>query len=184
MRLSPLVLIAACIGLVVPDLAAGARQGCGSRGGPGYRAPNGKCIGWAQLNKVCGNPPTTRCSYEGGAVVDQPETALGSRQPFQRGETIEPAPAPPTSNVLAARSDGVGCADQDVVRGVTLCPLEQGRDCDSERAALLAQGECFLVSTGTRATVEASSHSFEWLRVRIPGLEKPVWTDRALFLAR
>ena len=60
MRISPLVLIAACVGLVVPDLASCKRQGCGSRGGPGYRGPNGKCVGWAQLNKVCRNPPTTR----------------------------------------------------------------------------------------------------------------------------
>jgi hypothetical protein len=37
---------------------------CGERGGPGYRGPNGKCIGWDALARVCGNPPTTRCTAE------------------------------------------------------------------------------------------------------------------------
>jgi hypothetical protein len=39
---------------------------CGCRGGPGYRAPNGQCVGKAALYRVCGNPPTTKCTYEGG----------------------------------------------------------------------------------------------------------------------
>jgi len=39
-------------------------KGCGCRGGPGYRGPNGKCVGWDQLTRVCGNPPTTRCTKE------------------------------------------------------------------------------------------------------------------------
>jgi hypothetical protein len=37
---------------------------CGSRGGPGYRGPDGKCVGWANIGKVCGNPPTTNCTPE------------------------------------------------------------------------------------------------------------------------
>ena len=38
---------------------------CGCRGGPGYRAPNGRCVGWADIGRVCGSPPTTRCTPEG-----------------------------------------------------------------------------------------------------------------------
>ena len=41
-------------------------SGCGCRGGPGYRGPNGQCVGWANLNKVCGVPPTKNCTNEGG----------------------------------------------------------------------------------------------------------------------
>ena len=41
-----------------------ASAACGDRDGPGYRGPNGKCVGWAQLGKVCGSPPETRCSPE------------------------------------------------------------------------------------------------------------------------
>lgn len=37
---------------------------CGEKGGPGYRGPNGKCVGWAQIGRVCGTPPETRCTPE------------------------------------------------------------------------------------------------------------------------
>jgi hypothetical protein len=38
--------------------------GCGCKGGPGYRAPNGRCVGWADIDRTCGKPPTLRCSAE------------------------------------------------------------------------------------------------------------------------
>jgi len=38
-------------------------SGCGCKGGPGYRAPDGHCVGFKELDKVCGNPPT-RCTFE------------------------------------------------------------------------------------------------------------------------
>ena len=41
-----------------------ARHGCGSRGGPGYRGPDGKCVTRKRLFTVCGNPPTSRCKAE------------------------------------------------------------------------------------------------------------------------
>jgi hypothetical protein len=37
---------------------------CGDKGGPGYRAANGRCVGWSDIGKTCGNPPTTKCSPE------------------------------------------------------------------------------------------------------------------------
>src|SRR4051794_4019350 len=40
-------------------------SGCGCKGGPGYRGPDGKCVGWANIGKVCGSPPTTHCKAEG-----------------------------------------------------------------------------------------------------------------------
>lgn len=40
-------------------------RGCGCRGGPGWRGPNGRCVGYRALDRVCGVPPTTRCTYEG-----------------------------------------------------------------------------------------------------------------------
>ena len=39
-------------------------RGCGCKGGPGYRGPDGKCVGFRNLLKVCGNPPETRCVFE------------------------------------------------------------------------------------------------------------------------
>jgi len=39
-------------------------SGCGCKGGPGYRAPNGRCVGWVDIGRVCGSPPTLRCTPE------------------------------------------------------------------------------------------------------------------------
>ena len=33
-------------------------------GGPGYRGPDGRCVGWAALARVCGNPPSQKCTAE------------------------------------------------------------------------------------------------------------------------
>ena len=32
--------------------------------GPGYRGPDGECVGWKALDRICGKPPTTRCKAE------------------------------------------------------------------------------------------------------------------------
>jgi len=40
-------------------------SGCGCKGGPGYRGPNGRCVGWADIGRTCGSPPTLRCTPEG-----------------------------------------------------------------------------------------------------------------------
>ncbi|SIP99156.1 hypothetical protein SAMN05880582_101301 [Rhizobium sp. RU20A] len=39
-------------------------RGCGCKGGPGYRGPGGRCVGFKALDKVCGIPPETRCTFE------------------------------------------------------------------------------------------------------------------------
>jgi hypothetical protein len=65
-----LLTVAVVLALMAGDMARGA--GCGSRGGPGYRGPNGQCVGWANLNKVCGVPPTKNCTNEGGADLSAP----------------------------------------------------------------------------------------------------------------
>lgn len=60
-----------------------AASGCGSRGGPGYRGANGRCVGWDQLGRICGTPPTTRCTSE-SVAVGAPEHAAGQEK--LRGE--------------------------------------------------------------------------------------------------
>ena len=53
---------------------ASAQATCGTKGGPGYRGPDGKCVGWAAIGRVCGSPPTLRCTAEatyGGAEPKQ-----------------------------------------------------------------------------------------------------------------
>lgn len=79
------VLSFALASLVITEAAARCNW-CGCRGGPGYRAPNGKCVGHKALKRVCGDPPTLRCTYEGGgmglanmtekAIPDQPLSLL------------------------------------------------------------------------------------------------------------
>jgi hypothetical protein len=68
----------ACCALAVAASAL-ACSGCGCRGGPGYRGPDGRCVGWADLAKKCGSPPTKYCTGEGpnvsrfGAVEAPPQ---------------------------------------------------------------------------------------------------------------
>lgn len=38
---------------------------CGCKGGPGWRAPDGKCVGHRNITKLCGSPPSKRCKKEG-----------------------------------------------------------------------------------------------------------------------
>jgi hypothetical protein len=40
---------------------------------PGYRGPNGRCVGFANLKSVCGDPPETRCAREGVPKVEEPQ---------------------------------------------------------------------------------------------------------------
>ena len=48
-----------------PIAGAQACSGCGCRGGPGYRGPDGRCVGWSDIGRTCGDPPSTRCAPEG-----------------------------------------------------------------------------------------------------------------------
>jgi hypothetical protein len=60
-------LILAATALVCAIVAAAAEDrcsGCGCKGGPGYRAPNGRCVGWADVGRICGSPPTQRWTPE------------------------------------------------------------------------------------------------------------------------
>jgi len=56
-------------------------QTCGTRGGPGHRGPDGKCVGWAELGRKCGSPPSLRCTPE----LAQPEAPAAA----QRGRDIQ-----------------------------------------------------------------------------------------------
>jgi hypothetical protein len=47
--------------LLLPSVAFAA---CGEKGGSGYRAANGRCVGFDNLNRICGDPPTLRCKRE------------------------------------------------------------------------------------------------------------------------
>jgi hypothetical protein len=73
------MLIAALVALVAATSFAEAT--CGDSGGPGYRGPNNKCVGWEALGRVCGSPPTTRCAPE--------RTAPAAPEAAHKGDDIQ-----------------------------------------------------------------------------------------------
>lgn len=66
-------MLRASIAILLSFLAIqSAAAACGDRGGPGYRSAAGRCVGWADIGKTCGSPPSTNCTAEntaGGADV-------------------------------------------------------------------------------------------------------------------
>jgi hypothetical protein len=62
--MSPTRMAPSCIALAAWIIASPAHGACGDRGGPGYRGPSGRCVGWADIGRTCGSPPTTRCTAE------------------------------------------------------------------------------------------------------------------------
>jgi len=55
-------------------------QGCGCKGGPGWRDRNNHCVSPDQLKKVCGEPPSTNCTFEGATQVCPTESRSRGRR--------------------------------------------------------------------------------------------------------
>ena len=73
----PSVALAAC-----PERPA--CSGCGCQGGPGYRGPDHKCVGYRNLDKVCGSPPTLHCTFENASGTGRNhDCALGLEESGQ-----------------------------------------------------------------------------------------------------
>jgi hypothetical protein len=62
-----------------PPDGAQACSGCGCRGGPGYRGPNGRCVSWSDIGRTCGDPPSTRCLPEGPNAGAEEAAKLGAK---------------------------------------------------------------------------------------------------------
>ena len=62
-----------------PVAEAHACSGCGCRGGPGYRGPNGRCVGWSDIGRTCGDPPSTQCTPEGPNAGAEEAAKLGAK---------------------------------------------------------------------------------------------------------
>jgi len=167
--------------LSVPGIAHSA---CGERGGPAFRGPNKKCVGWAELDRVCGSPPTTRCTYEGGGVGDtgqeKGKAYLGGMLPGL-GFTFMP---PSNFHVRKIKTDGVACTTQlAIARVATACTSRvDGPHCKAQIEGALSSGECAKLLAGTEVAIEAGSHSFDWLRFRVQGRPQPLWSQRSLVL--
>ncbi|WP_377288447.1 hypothetical protein [Rhizobium sp. SG2393] len=82
-----LLFVMALCSLVLPDAGKvafaacpdrPACRGCGCKGGPGYRGPDGRCVGFKALDKVCGIPPETHCTFENApGAGENRDCALG-----------------------------------------------------------------------------------------------------------
>ena len=44
-------------------------KGCGCKGGPGWRGPEGTCIAQAKLAEICGSPPGAPCVKEAATRI-------------------------------------------------------------------------------------------------------------------
>ncbi len=93
--------------------SAFAYNGCGSHGGPGYRAPDGHCVSWANLKVVCGDPPGSPCTNERNATAQGPAIRIPP--------TLKPRPHRATASVIQ-RLDHAGAVG-DPFRGSEELPL-------------------------------------------------------------
>jgi hypothetical protein len=71
-----LVLALAWLALAAPPAIAPAFaqdacrcKGCGCKGGPGWRGPEGTCVSQARLGEICGSPPGAPCVNEAATRV-------------------------------------------------------------------------------------------------------------------
>jgi hypothetical protein len=81
--------------LALPLLSHEAQAACGDRGGPGYRAPNGRCVSWAEIGRVCGSPPSKNCVAE----LPTPDAEKAAREgadieSMRLGNKPKPSPNP------------------------------------------------------------------------------------------
>lgn len=44
-------------------------KGCGCRGGPGWRGPEGTCVSKAKLASICGSPAGAPCNHKAAEQV-------------------------------------------------------------------------------------------------------------------
>lgn len=58
-------------------------KGCGCKGGPGWRGPDGYCVSQAKLAEVCGSPAGTPCKQEAASRV-----CFGKQSALTGAETL------------------------------------------------------------------------------------------------
>src|SRR3974390_2197904 len=97
--------LSGCIAVLILLIAdSSAFAVCGERDGPGYRAADGHCVSWPELDRACGKPPTTKCSPEHVNVPTPAPLpipaleAIPARAPAPE-PTPEPVPTPAPSSL-------------------------------------------------------------------------------------
>jgi hypothetical protein len=63
-----------------PIAGAQACSGCGCRGGPGYRGPNGRCVGWSDSGGLAAIRPARDALRKGRMPALRKRRNLGPRR--------------------------------------------------------------------------------------------------------
>jgi hypothetical protein len=80
--------------------------GCGCAGGPGYRGPNGRCVGFRELERIGGGPPTERRTFENApGTGEHTECALRRRGNQTHHPIANPSGSGATSPLAPAKRD-------------------------------------------------------------------------------
>jgi hypothetical protein len=58
-------------------------KGCGCKGGPGWRGPEGTCVPEAKLAEICGTPADAPCKLEASPQVCFGKEAARSATPVE-----------------------------------------------------------------------------------------------------
>ena len=88
-------------------------------------------------------------------------------------------------NVRTIKRNGIACTSQTAVAEVASCIVtaeETKTDCRAKIDQALATQTCAHLKAGTQATIEAGSHSFDWVRFRVSGQTRALWAERRLVL--
>ena len=54
--------------------------------------------------------------------------------------------------------------------------------CVSDVETAVKAGECARAIKGTDTTIQAGSHSFDWVRIKLHGAKKEMWVERNVVL--
>lgn len=90
-RLMLILLAGLMLGLPEAATAAGCPErpqceGCGCKGGPGYRASDGKCVGFKNLEKRCGPFPHAKCTFENAPGTGANRECALDQRPKRKGK--------------------------------------------------------------------------------------------------
>jgi hypothetical protein len=81
------------------------------------------------------------------------------------------------------KTDGIACTSQlAIARVAETCTMADGPECKAQANGAITSGQCAKLPAGTEVTIEAGSHSFDWLRLRVQGRQQPLWAQRSLVL--
>ena len=81
------------------------------------------------------------------------------------------------------KADGPACATLQTLAALQTCACEKDLElCDAQVANVTATRQFAKFTKGTDATIQACSHSFDWVSVRISGEPQQIWTNRMFVL--